>query len=248
MIISSRAAHILSMILMAALVSACSTASAGGWLDRVKDAVLEEREDSSTLTTDEVGGGLKEALRVGTENVVVRVGAPDGFNLDPEIHIPLPKDLDKVRQVLVRIGAESMLEDLETRLNRAAEVATPKAKQLFLGAIKDMTLHDVMDIYNGPDDAATQYFMSRMSEPLAAAMNPIVEDALSDVGAAQSYESVMRRYNSLPFVPKAEADLSDYVVAKGMDGIFFYLAREEAAIRKDPAKRTTDLLRRVFGG
>jgi len=37
------------------------------------------------------------------------------------------------------------------------------------------------------------------------------------------------------------------VVAKGLDGIFHYLAQEEAAIRTDPGARTTDLLKRVFG-
>jgi hypothetical protein len=47
-------------------------------------------------------------------------------------------------------------------------------------------------------------------------------------------------------VPEVDADLSSYVVDKGMDGFFYYLAQEEAAIRQDPAKRTTDLLRRVF--
>ena len=57
----------------------------------------------------------------------------------------------------------------------------------------------------------------------------------------------MEKYNSVPFVKKVDADLSDYVVQKGMDGIFYYLAREEAAIREDPAKRTTDILKRVFG-
>jgi hypothetical protein len=31
-----------------------------------------------------------------------------------------------------------------------------------------------------------------------------------------------------------------------MDGIFFYIAKEEAAIRKDPLKQTTALLRKVF--
>lgn len=38
-----------------------------------------------------------------------------------------------------------------------------------------------------------------------------------------------------------------YAVAKALDGLFVYLAEEEVAIRRDPAKRTTDLLRRVFG-
>jgi hypothetical protein len=53
--------------------------------------------------------------------------------------------------------------------------------------------------------------------------------------------------HALPFVPEIDADLTTFVIEKGMDGIFYYLAREKAEIRKDPVKQTTDLLRRVFG-
>jgi hypothetical protein len=55
------------------------------------------------------------------------------------------------------------------------------------------------------------------------------------------------RYRSMPFVPDVKADLTDYVLGKAVDGVFLYLGREEAAIRENPAKRTTDLLRKVFG-
>jgi hypothetical protein len=37
------------------------------------------------------------------------------------------------------------------------------------------------------------------------------------------------------------------VVEKASDGIFYYVAKEAAAIRNNPAARTTELLRRVFG-
>lgn len=225
-----------------------NASAAAGWLDKLKEMVSGDDQKQHALSADEIGGGLKEALRIGTENVVGSLGTVDGFNLDPQIHIPLPQQLGQVQKVLGKVGLDSMLTDLEVRLNRAAEIATPKAKQLFIGAINDMTLDDVMAIYNGPEDSATQYFKSRMSGPLAAEMKPIVDESLADAGAAKSYDAAMERYNSVPFVPKVDADLSDYVVAKGMDGIFYYLAKEEAAIRQDPAKRTTDLLKLVFGG
>lgn len=237
--------RLITTFLAVALIGGNSSASAG-WLDKLKEIVSGDEEEQQVLGADEIGGGLKEALRVGTENVVSNLGVTDGFNLDPQIRIPLPEQLGQVKTVLAKVGMDSMLTDLETQLNRAAEVATPKAKQLFFGAIQDMTLDDVMSIYNGPDDSATQYFRSRMSEPLAVEMKPVVDASLSDVGAAKSYEAVMDRYNSVPFVPRVDADLSNYVVEKSMDGIFYYLAREEAAIRQDPAKRTTDLLKRVF--
>ncbi len=218
-----------------------------GWLDKLKDKLGDTDTKEQVLSDDEVGAGLKDALRVGTETVVENLGTTDGFNLDPQIHIPLPSQFDQVRSILGNFGMDSMLTDLELRLNRAAEVATPKAKSLFLNAINDMTLDDVMAIYKGPDDAATQYFKSKMSAPLALEMKPVVDESLADVGAVKVYDDVMESYNSVPFAPEINTDLSDYVVEKGMDGIFYYLAKEEAAIRKDPLKRTTAILQKVFG-
>jgi hypothetical protein len=244
--LNRRATKIFPLLLALAIGAASGSASAG-WLDDLKKVLNSDDATAPSLSTDEIGGGLKEALRVGTENVVGSLGQTDGFNLDEQIHIPLPAQLDQVKDVLEKVGMDSMLTDLEVRLNRAAEMATPKAKQLFIGAINEMTLDDVIAIYEGPEDAATQYFKSRMSGPLAVEMKPVVDASLADAGAAQAYDGVMERYNAVPLVPKVDADLSDYVVEKGMDGIFYYLAEEEAAIRADPAKRTTELLQRVFG-
>jgi len=179
--------------------------------------------------------------------VVSRLGQLDGFNADAAIHIPLPKNFKKVKKVLNKIGMSSLLDNLELKLNRAAEVATPKAKKLFWAAITEMTLDDVKAIYKGPEDAATRYFQRKMTPPLTKQMRPVVEESLSEVKAIQAYDDVMRQYQSIPFVPDVKADLTGYVIEKGMEGIFYYLAREEADIRKNPAKRTTDLLKRVFG-
>lgn len=206
-----------------------------------------ETVSGESLSDDQVGAGLKEALKVGTGRVVRQLGATDGFNADPAIRIPLPENLATVRSALDTVGMSSTFDDLELRLNRAAELATPKAKSLFLDAIRQMTLADVQSIYAGPDDAATQYFRARMSEPLAAEMAPVVDASLDEVGAVQVYGAIMEQYNALPFVPPVDSDLTGYVVGKGMDGIFHYLASEEAAIRNDPVARTTDLLQQVFG-
>ena len=204
-------------------------------------------QTQDTLTTGEIGAGLKDALLVGSENVVSQLGSLDGFNLDPAIHIPLPEQFSTVKSVLGRVGMTSLLDDLELKLNRAAEVATPKAKALFGQAISEMTFEDVMNIYNGPEDAATRYFQDKMTPPLAKEMQPVVEQSLAEVGAVQSYDNVMGEYRTIPFVPDVKADLTTYVVERGMDGIFYYMAKEEAAIRQNPAKRTTELLQKVFG-
>jgi hypothetical protein len=199
------------------------------------------------LTDSEIARGLKDALRVGTKTVVGQLGQMDGFNADPAVHIPLPDTLQQVKSALGAVGMSGMMDDLELKLNRAAEQATVPARQLFLNSIETMTIEDVKGIYTGPDDAATRYFQKRMSEPLAAAMQPIVDQTLNEVGAIQAYDAAMSQYASLPFMPNLKADLNSYVVDKGLDGIFHYLAIEEAAIRENPAKRTTEILQTVFG-
>lgn len=239
------------IIPMCIAITAPSPAGAqDGWLDQARklwEGLGGGKSAGAALGNDEIAAGLKEALRVGTDHVVAKLGAVNGFNGDPWVHIPLPDSLQKVQTTLGKVGMSGLMDDLELRLNRAAEAATPKAKKLFLASIQDMTLEDARRIYDGPDDAATRYFEARMSAPLSREMIPIVDGALSEVGAIRAYDEAMDRYDAIPFVPDVKADLTRYVVDKGMEGIFFYLAREEAAIRQDPAKRSTELLRKVFG-
>lgn len=221
------------------------------WLPSGKDLLgtfgTAPQAPAASLTNQELASGLKEALRVATETVTGQLGRLDGFNADPAIHIPLPDSLSTVRTALGTVGMSSLLDDLELKLNRAAEEATPAAGKLFLQAISEMTLNDARKIYDGPKDAATRYFQDKMSGPLATAMQPIVAKTLEQTGAVQAYDAVMGQYATLPFMPDVKADLNRYVVDRGMAGIFHYLAIEEAAIRANPAKRTTALLQQVFG-
>ncbi len=227
-------------------VAGSTTATRAGLFDKAKD-FLDQSLGGGGLTNSEIARGLREALRVGTERVVDQVGRFDGFNADPEIHIPLPGALERVQKALRTVGMSGMADDLELKLNRAAERAAPEAQALFFDAISQMTLDDARQILDGPDDAATQYFRRTMGPPLGERMTPIVDDALNEVGAVRTYDDMMGQYQALPLVPDVKADLVAYTVDKGLDGIFYYVAQEEAAIRNNPAKRTTELLRKVFG-
>lgn len=202
---------------------------------------------ASRLSNQDIAAAFKQALSIGTGEVVQQLSIKNGFNLDPKIHIPLPNSLTKVQNVLGAAGLSFMMDDLETRLNRAAEIATPHAKELFINAISEMTFDDVMTIYRGPQNSATQYFKSKMSAPLATKMQPFVNSAISEAGVVTAYDNVMSKYQNIPFMPDVKADLTSYVVDQGIEGIFFYLAQQEQQIRQDPVRQTTDLLKKVFG-
>lgn len=223
----------------------------GSWLDKInifkKDSGESTEVAEGAPSTGEIGDAFKEALRMGTESVVGQLGTADGFNGDPAIHIPLPPELQAVKSMLDKAGMGHLVDDLELKLNRGAEAATPKAKSLFMDAIAEMTFEDVKQIYDGPENSATLYFQEKMTPSLKKEMAPVVDQTLSEVGAIQAYDKVMDQYKTMPYVPDVKADLTDYVLDKGVDGIFHYIAIEEAEIRKDPVKQTTALLKKVFG-
>jgi hypothetical protein len=228
-------------------------AASQGFFDRGKDFLKSLGGSGSSgspvkaLTTSEIAGGLRDALRVGAERVVGTLGRTDGFNKASDVHIPLPGSLKKVQSMLGKFGMSSLVDDLELKLNRAAEAAVPKATNLFSHAISQMTIDDAKKILNGPKDSATRYFQGKMSAPLARDMKPIVNRQLSQVGAIASYDRMIGQYKSIPFVPDAKANLTNHVLDKAIAGVFLYLGREEAAIRENPAMRTTQLLKKVFG-
>jgi len=215
-------------------------------LNRAASTVLSS--GGGDLSSNEITQGLKQALTQGSNIVVAQLGQQDGFNKDPRVRIPLPKNLKKARDYASKVGLQGSFDDLEIKLNKAAERATPQAKKLFLGAIRDMSIQDAKAILQGPDNAATQYFQDKTGVSLEKAMRPLVDNALNQVGAVRSFNSAMAKYKSIPLAPEVSADLTGHVVDKGIGGIFLYLAEEEKAIRNNPVKRTTDLLRRVFGG
>lgn len=199
-----------------------------------------------SLSTGDIASGLKDALRQGANAVTQRLGRTDGFNADPRVHIPLPDTLARVQQGLKLAGMSGAADELELKLNRAAEAATPQARKIFADALERMSVDDARAILNGPRDSATQYFKRAMTPDLKTALRPVVDHTVSEAGAVKSFEALTASAKGLPMIGDGRSMLTDHVLDYALSGIFNYLAEEEAAIRSDPAKRTTDLLRRVF--
>jgi len=244
----------LAVSLSLVVLMASSPVLAQDWLKTLgnvlKSATQEPSGASPTLmglSTQDITAGLKEALRVGTNVVTQKLGTSDGFNSDQSIHIPLPRELRSIQSTLRRFGLGGLADDVELKLNRGAEAAMPEAKALVIKAINSMTLKDAEAIYNGPNNAATEYFRRMASSDLIGTIGPIIEQSLQDVGAIKAYDQLIGEYKSMPFVPDLKADLTGHATQMALDGLFHYLAIEEAAIRANPAKRTTEILTKVFG-
>jgi hypothetical protein len=202
---------------------------------------------AAVLSNDKIISGLKEAMKVSTGKAVASTGKPDGFLKNESIKILLPEKLRTAGRGMRLIGMGPQLDDLEVGMNRAAEQATPMAKEIFLNALYKMTFDDARGILTGGDHAATDYFRRQSSEELTTAFKPIVHRTMEQVGVIKQYNQLSQNSVAGPLLKAQGLDMDEYVLGKTLDGLFYVLAQEEKNIRKDPAARTTDLLREVFG-
>lgn len=201
----------------------------------------------SDLSNTEASGGLKEALTQGVGKAVDMLGRSDGFLGNKEVKIPLPDSLKKIEKGMKMFGMGKQSDELITKMNRAAEAAVPEAKALLVNSIKSMTVSDAKGILTGPKDAATQYFKKTTSKDMAAKFLPIVEKATANVQLADTYNKYAEMGAKYGLVKKGDENINQYVTQKALDGLYLMIAKEEAAIRKDPVGQTSSLLKKVFG-
>lgn len=199
------------------------------------------------LTNAEASGGLKEALIQGAGKAVGQLSAVDGFLGNKEVKIPLPETMQKAEKAMRMFGMGKQADELVLKMNRAAEAAVPEAKALLVDSVKKMSVADAKAILAGGDDAATQYFKKTTSAPMAEKFLPIVKKATENVQLAQQYNKFAEMGSKFGVVKKEQANLEQYVTQKTLDGVYLMMAKEEAAIRKDPVGQASNLLKKVFG-
>lgn len=200
-----------------------------------------------TVSNDEVVKGLKEALTIGTNNSTTAASKADGFFKNPLIKIPFPPDAKKMDTELRKIGMGKDVDKFVMTLNRGAEEAAKSAAPIFIAAVTGMTITDGISLLKGGDNAATNYLKDKTSADLQVKFKPIIQAALKKVEITKYWNPLVKAYNKIPFVEKVNPNLDDYCTLKAMDGLFKLIAGEELKIRKDPAARVTDLLKKIFG-
>jgi len=191
--------------------------------------------------------GLKECLLQGVEKAVEELSKSDGYYARPEIRIPLPAEAESAAKKLRSLGQSKRVDELILSLNRAAEEAAHEAKVLFVDAIRQMKPYDALGIIRGGDDAATRYLRSQTEDALVERFSPAIDASLQQSGAAGQWKNFVGVYNRIPGVHRLDTDLTRHVCQRAVAGLFVRVAEEEKAIRTQPARRTTELLRNVFG-
>lgn len=228
---------ILPLIILIALLWGCTTTD----LNKILQGASE-----ASLTNEDVGKGLKEALVKGISIGADNASKQDGFFKNEIIRIALPEEFRQVEGRMRQLGLGSEVDKVLMAINRGAENAAAEAKPIFISAIRQLTIQDAFSILKGQPDAATTFLRNTTSQELTALFQPKVQESLTQVGATRYYTDLVKAYNAIPTTKKLNPDLNAYVTEKALDGLFLLIAEEEKSIRENPLERTTALMKRVF--
>ena len=212
------------------------------------DVIKQLPQSTGAVTEAEAADGIKEALSQGLAGAVLKLNKEDGFFKDAFYKILIPEDARKVENTLRDLGLGSMVDKAILQINRGAEDAAGYAKPIFVNAIKNMSIRDAIGLVKNGDTSATHFFREKTTEQLIAAFTPVIKSSLDKVNATKYYGDMVNKYNSIPLVKKIKPDLTGYVTMKATNALFDLVAKEEKNIRSNLAARTTDLLKKVFGG
>ncbi len=224
--------------------------------DRIREKVREITRSTGSsaggngpgFSQQDMAQAIKQALGQGVNDSIYLLGYLEGFNLSNRYRIPLPPQLDKPAELLRKLGQGDQVDEFEERMNRAAKLAVKQAAPVFTRAIEQMTVRDALNILQGPEDAATRYFRRVTEADLRRRFLPIIENATDQTGLTRSYKTLTRSVNRLaPQLGNYTVDLDNYVLDKALDALFDRIAVEERLIREQPAKRSTELMKEVFG-
>lgn len=237
------------IILSLTMVAAVTLYSCDVLTDVAGDVMTDGGGVSNALTNADVISGLKEALMVGIKNGANKASITDGFMNNAKIKLPFPPEAQMVKEKALQLGLDGQVSKFELTLNRAAEEAAKEAAPIFVNAIKNMSVSDGFAILNGSDNAATAFLKKNTTTALVSAFAPKVDAAISKVNLTKYWTPLTKAYNTsnlLTGKPNVDTDLNRYVTERAITGLFSLVEEEEKSIRKDPAARVNDILKKVF--
>ena len=221
--------------------------SFGSQAQLLDDAMKLIGQGKTGLTEKDAADGIREALVKGTDESVAIVSKVNGYFSNTEIKIPFPESARDIESKLRAIGLGSQVDEAILSINRAAEDAAKGAEPIFVAAVKNMSISDAIQVVRGGNDAATRYLARTTTPELKAKFTPVIKASLDKVNATKLWADMIRAYNQIPFVSKQNPDLTAYATDKAISGLFIMIAKEELKIRQNPAARTTEILKKVFG-
>ncbi len=202
--------------------------------------------------------GLTDILAMASDSALDKLAKPGAFYDDEDIRLKLPLigdlgDLGGLGNLAERASGlfgksrkVDLLGGLTRTINDAAGLAAGEAKPIFRDSINDLSITDAPGII-GKSDGATRYLQDSAGSALQIKLRPLVDDAMNELGAYRQLDDLGKQSPLVEQAGLTSDRLGTSVTEQALDGIFSYIASEEANFRSNPIDKLDGLLGGVLG-
>src|SRR5690606_40000417 len=194
----------------------------------------------------QLNGAVKEALQLSVTRATDQLAASGGYGQSNRWRMALPENVQPVADTLKQLGLGGPLNQVESLMNRGAELAAAEAKGIFLEALNAMAVQDALGIIRGGNTAATDFFRRATEAQLSARYKGLMQNQLQQRGFYKQYQQILTTYKALPMANKPDLDLEQYAVNQGLEALYGQIAAEEQKIRANPVEQGTALIAAIF--
>jgi len=181
-----------------------------------------------------LGGVLGRA----SDQALDKLAQPGAFYNDSSVRINLPGSgsagsggiLGGIEGML---GAGTGLDGITRKLNDAGGHAAEAAKPVFRAAIAHLSFANVPGIVEH-SDGGTRYLRQSAGGELHAKVRPLVDAALTAVGAYREVDHLSAPGGLLAQLGLTRDSLGNSVTEQALNGIFKYMGVEESHLRANP--------------
>jgi membrane carboxypeptidase/penicillin-binding protein len=198
------------------------------------------------FTAQDATAAIRELLSFGTEHGGNLLGKNGAFTKDALMQSILPKDVDKVINVLETLGLGKEVNRFTTTLATAAEKTAEKSVPIFLQGIKRMDIGDAFGIVKNGGTACTDYLRNKIGDTLRRAVAPEMNKALDEYKLAKQWNDLVAPAKLL-LGDKLNLDLGNLMSGLVTNAMFAKIEEKEREIRTKAQARNTALLQKVFG-
>ena len=183
---------------------------------------------------------LSSILGRAADSALDKLAQPGAFYNDEDIRIGLPivgnlggRSGGLLGSLLSAGNRLGVLGDITRKINDAAGVAAGEAKPIFHDAIDDLSFSDAPGIIREAD-GGTQYLRRSSNERLHGRLEPLVDDALDELGVYRQFDGLAEEHSFIRDAGLDRQSINKSVTDQGLDGIFAYIGREEREFRRNP--------------
>ncbi len=164
------------------------------------------------------------------------------------VNVSTPSSMAKLESTLKKMNQSGAFDSFKASLNQAAVSVAPQSTAVLKSAIGPLSLSDASALLGGTPDSATKLLRKIAESNLRTKLMPLVSQAVAANGTAAKAKDLLAKAGpmaSMMGVPSV-GDLENHVLNQVLETSFGYLAKQEAAVRANPASLKDAFAAKVF--